>query len=159
MPFRFIRVFLLAAVFLAAAPGAVGRSNAAGPEAGAPGPRVDKESLSGVSVTVALEQGAVDVKSTTGPLGLYREYRSRENADFESYKKQIREGIQKEKDAFDQYKAGIRREFVGYVESVSMKAGTQVTISGDTAVEREGLGDNPARDFMRKWRAESRGKP
>lgn len=40
-----------------------------------------------------------------------------------------------------------------------MKAGTELTISGATAVEREGLGDNPARDFMRKWRAESGGKP
>lgn len=159
MPFRFQRIFFLSVVLLVAAPGAIGRADAAGPAAGDPGPRENTERLAEVSVTVALEKGAVDVKSTTGPIGLYREYRRGETADFESYKNQIREGVQKEKEAFDHYKAGIRREFIGYVESVSMKAGTELTISGATAVEREGLGDNPARDFMRKWRAESGGKP
>lgn len=150
---RFQQVFFLSALLLAAAPGAAGAASA---EPAAP---AGQDRLAGVSVTVALEKGAVDVKSTTGPVGLYREYRRAETSDFEQYKRQIREGVQKEKQAFDEYKAGIRREFVGYVESVSMKAGTELTISGATAIERQGLGENPARDYMRKWRAESGGKP
>lgn len=153
MRYRFQRLFLLSAVLFAAMPGAV-RAEAGGAAAPA-----GKDRLAAVSVTVALEKGAVDVKSTTGPVGLYREYRRAETSDFERYKSQIREGVQKEKQAFDEYKAGIRREFVGYVESVSMKAGTELTISGATAIEREGLGENPARDYMRKWRAESGGRP
>lgn len=112
--------------------------------------------LAGVSVVVGLDQGAVEVKSTTGPFGLYREHRKSESADFESFKNQIRDGVQKEKEAFEQYKAQIRREFVGYVESVTLKAGSEISLSGNTAVEREGVGENEARNFMRRWRAERR---
>ena len=110
------------------------------------------QALSDVSLTVGLDQGAIDVNSTTGPLGLYRERRQAETNDFESFKNQMREGVQKEKDAFEQYKTQIKREFVGYVKSVSMKAGTEITVAGSTAVEREGVGENPARGFMREWR-------
>ena len=112
--------------------------------------------LPGVALTVGLDQGAVDVKSTTGSLGLYRERRQAEANEFEAFKNQIREGVQKEKDAFEAYKKQITREFVGYVNSVSMKAGTEVAISDGTAIEREGVSENPAREFMRGWRENRR---
>jgi hypothetical protein len=109
-----------------------------------------------VTVSVGLEDGVVDVKSTQGPLGLYREKAAKPPEDFESFKRQITEGVQKEKEAFEQYKEQITREFVGYVESVTMQAGTELTISGNTAVERRAVPkDNAARDFMKRWRNEA----
>lgn len=110
------------------------------------------QARSDVSLTVGLDQGAIEVISTTGPLGLYRERREAESNEFENFKNQIREGVQKEKDAFEQYKTQVKREFVGYVKSVSMTAGTEITVAGSTAVEREGVGENAAREFMREWR-------
>jgi len=108
-----------------------------------------------VTVNVGLEDGVVDVKSTQGPLGLYREKAVKPPEDFDSFKRQITEGVQKEKEAFEQYKEQITREFVGYVESVTMQAGTELTISGNTAVERRAVPkDNAARDFMKRWRNE-----
>ena len=113
-----------------------------------------------VTVSVGLEEGVVDVKSTQGPLGLYREKAAKPPEDFESFKRQITEGVQKEKEAFEQYKEQITREFVGYVESVTMQAGTELTISGNTAVERRAVPkDNAARDFMKRWRSEAGGRP
>ena len=112
-----------------------------------------------VTVSVGLEEGVVDVKSTQGPLGLYREKAAKPPEDFESFKRQITEGVQKEKEAFEQYKEQITREFVGYVESVTMQAGTELTISGNTAVERRAVPkDNAARDFMKRWRNEAGGQ-
>jgi hypothetical protein len=109
-----------------------------------------------VTVSVGLEDGVVDVKSTQGPLGLYREKAAKPPEDFESFKRQITEGVQKEKEAFEQYKEQITREFVGYVESVTLQAGTELTISGNTAVERRAVPkDNAARDFMKRWRTDS----
>ena len=110
----------------------------------------------GVTVSVGLEDGVVDVKSTQGPMGLYREKVVKAQADdFEAFKRQITDGVKKEQDAFEKYKEQTQREFVGYVESVTMKAGTELVISGNTAVERQAAPkDNAARDFMKKWRAE-----
>ena len=110
----------------------------------------------GVTVSVGLEDGVVDVKSTQGPMGLYREKVVKTQAeDFEAFKRQITDGVKKEQDAFEKYKEQTQREFVGYVESVTMKAGTELVISGNTAVERQAAPkDNAARDFMKKWRAE-----
>lgn len=110
----------------------------------------------GITVSVALEDGVVDVKSTQGPMGLYREKVVKSQAeDFEAFKRQIADGVKKEQEAFEKYKEQTQREFVGYVESVTMKAGTELVISGNTAVERQAAPkDNAARDFMKKWRAE-----
>ena len=121
-----------------------------------PSPGLDateKKALSDVSVTIGLDAGGVDVKSLTGPVGLYREHRQTEANDFEAFKNQIRDGVEKERKAFEDYKGKIQREFVGYVESVSMKAGTEVVLSGNTAVERKGVAENPARSFMQSWQA------
>lgn len=109
----------------------------------------------GVVVNVALEQGVVDVKSTQGPLGLYREKIVKPPQDFESFKREITEGVRKEQEAFEKYKEQITREFVGYVESVTLQAGTELTISGRTAVERQAAPEgNAARDFLQRWRSE-----
>lgn len=109
-----------------------------------------------VTVSVGLEQGVVDVRSTRGPLGLYREKPAAPAQDFDAFKREITEGVRKEQEAFEKYKDQITREFVGYVESVTLRAGTELTISGATAVERQAAPrDNAARDFMRRWRAEA----
>lgn len=108
-----------------------------------------------VTVSVGLEQGVVDVRSTRGPLGLYREKPASPAQDFDAFKREITEGVRKEQEAFEKYKEQITREFVGYVESVTLQAGSELTISGSTAVERQAAPkDNAARDFMRRWRAE-----
>lgn len=108
-----------------------------------------------VTVSVGLEQGIVDVRSTRGPLGLYREKPAAPAQDFDAFKREITEGVRKEQEAFEKYKEQITREFVGYVESVTLQAGTELTISGGTAVERQAAPkDNAARDFMRRWRTE-----
>lgn len=112
----------------------------------------DAPAPKGIGVVVGLDQGAVEVKSTTGKLGHYREHRQAEQADFDAFKKEINDGVQKEKDAFEKYKDQVQREFVGYVESVTLKPGSEISLSGDTAIEREGVGENAARDFMRHWK-------
>lgn len=114
------------------------------------------KSLENVSVSVTLDQGSVDVKSTQGPLGLYREQATKaQPQDFEAFKRQMSEGVRKEKQAFEKYKEQITREFVGYVESVTLKPGTELAISGNTAVERQAPAQgNAAHEFMKRWRAE-----
>jgi hypothetical protein len=114
----------------------------------------------GITVSVGLEQGVVDVKSTQGPLGLYREKVVKPAPqDFDAFKREMADGVRKEQEAFRKYKEQITREFVGYVESVTLQAGTELTISGNTAVERQAAPqDNAARDFMKRWRAEGDSK-
>lgn len=114
------------------------------------------KSLTGVNVSISLDQGEVDVKSTQGPLGLYREkIRKQEAQDFNAFKQQITDGMRKEQEAFEKYKDQVTREFIGYVESVTLKPGTELSISGNTAIERKaGAQDNAARDFMKRWRTD-----
>ena len=115
-------------------------------------------SASGVTVSVTLEQGAVDVKGHSGKLALYREKKVAtppQEMSFEDMKREMEDGVQKQKDDFQKYKEEVRREFVAYVESVTMKPGTELTISGDQATERKASGKpNAARDFMKRWKAE-----
>lgn len=89
-------------------------------------------------VSCALDEGVVDVSSTKGKLGLYREkvVEARERS-FDDFKREIQEGVAAEKKAFADYKVKVQKEFVAYVESVTMKAGTELTISDGEAVERD----------------------
>lgn len=112
--------------------------------------------LAGVSVSVGLDKGVVDVKSTRGQMKHFRETTAETMSDFEAFKKEAEDGVRSEKEAFNRYKENIQREFVGYVESVTLKSGTELVIADNVAVERKTTGDdeNPARDFMQRWRTE-----
>ncbi|MBI5329802.1 MAG: FecR domain-containing protein [Betaproteobacteria bacterium] len=105
-------------------------------------------------VSVVLDQGVVDVRSTQGPLGLYREKaaaRAQEN-DFEAYKRQAQEGVEREKAAFEAYKAQTEREFVAYVENMTLQAGRELAISGHIAVERAIAGESARQlEDLRVW--------
>ena len=106
------------------------------------------------AVAVALDEGVVDVKSTQGRLGLYREREvvKEKPMDFEAFKRQVQEGVEAEKKAFEEYKKEIVKEFVAYVESITMQAGTELVIAGGEAVERKTSGTLKAEmDELRQW--------
>jgi hypothetical protein len=95
---------------------------------------VDKDE----GVSVVLDQGVIDITSTQGPIGLYRETTASTPAetDFETYARQHAEGVASEKSAFEQYKSEVQREFVAYVESLTLEAGKELVTQGCIAVER-----------------------
>lgn len=108
-------------------------------------------------VAVALDEGVVDVKSTKGKLGLYREKEVVKETpmDFEAFKRQVQEGVEAEKKAFEEYKKEIVKEFVAYVESITMQAGTELVIAGGEAVERKTSGRLKSElDELRKWQGQ-----
>lgn len=111
--------------------------------------------LAGVSVSVTLDKGVVDVNSTQGKMKHFRESAAQTLSDFEAYKQQGAEGVRKEKEAFERYKEQVKREFIGYVQSVTMESGTELVIVDNVAVERKAAGANPARDFLQRWRADN----
>jgi len=90
-------------------------------------------------VSVVLDQGVVEIASTQGPVGLYREKSStRESEDnFETYARRKAEAIAGEQAAFDQYKTQVQREFVAYVENLTLEAGKELVTVGHIAVERD----------------------
>jgi hypothetical protein len=111
--------------------------------------------LRGVSVSVTLDQGAVDVNSTQGQMKHFRESTAETLSDFEAFKQQDADGVRKEKEAFERYKEQVKREFIGYVQSITMQSGTEVVIVDNVAVERKASGSNPARDLLRRMRSEN----
>ena len=107
-------------------------------------------------VSVALDEGVVDVKSTQGKLGLYREkeVEKKPELSFEDFKRQIQEGVAAEQKAFEEYKKEIQREFVAYVENITMQAGTELTIAGNEAVERKTSGElKNEMEQLRRWQS------
>jgi hypothetical protein len=109
----------------------------------------------GSGVSVALAEGVVDVASTQGQLGHYREKpAAAKEATFEDFKREGAAAVDKEKQAFAAYKDQVQCEFVAYVENITMEAGTELEISGQTAVERK-TGAELGSDLqaLRTWRA------
>jgi len=89
-------------------------------------------------VSVVLDEGVVDITSTQGPVGLYREKVGAKPAeDFESYARKNAEGVAGERAAFEQYKTQVQREFVAYVENLTLAAGKELVTLGRIAVERD----------------------
>jgi hypothetical protein len=95
-------------------------------------------------VSVVLDQGAVAIASTQGPVALYREKPAAKTADddFEAYARQKAEAIASENAAFEQYKTQIQREFVAYVENLALEAGKELVTVGQVAVERNISSEN-----------------
>jgi len=110
----------------------------------------DKET----GVSVVLDQGVVDITSTQGPVGLYRETTTSKpvEEDFESYARRHAEGVASEKSAFEQYKSEVQREFVAYVESLTLEAGKELVTQGRIAVERK-ISSDAAKSIrsLRAW--------
>lgn len=104
-------------------------------------------------VSVALDEGVVDVASTQGKLGFYREKpQAPRERSFDDFKREMREGVNAEKKSFEDYKVALRKEFVAYVDSVTMRAGTELTIANGEAVERETASDVRAElEGLRRW--------
>lgn len=106
-------------------------------------------------VSVVLDQGVVDIASTQGPIGFYRETSPGmpEQDDFASYARQHAEGVADERAAFDQYKTAVQREFVAYVESLTLESGKELVTQGHIAVERRISADSAkAIKSLRQWR-------
>ena len=89
-------------------------------------------------LTVVLDQGQVGITSTQGPVGLYRENAPAKPADedFETYARHKTEAIAAGQAAFEQYKTQVQREFVAYVENLTLEAGKELVTVGRVAVER-----------------------
>jgi hypothetical protein len=90
-------------------------------------------------LSVVLDEGVVDITSTQGPVGLYREKSSGKPAeeDFESFARKLAEGVASDQAAFEQYKTQVQREFVAYVENLTLEAGKELVTVGRIAVERK----------------------
>ncbi len=90
-------------------------------------------------VAVVLDQGQVEITSTQGPVGLYRENATAKPADedFEAYARRKTEAIAAGRAAFEQYKTQVQREFVAYVENLTLEAGKELETVGRVAVERD----------------------
>jgi hypothetical protein len=97
-------------------------------------------------VSVVLDQGTVEITSTQGPVALYREKSMTKPAeeDFENYARKHADGVAGEQDAFDQYKTQVQREFVAYVENLTLEAGKELVTAGHIAVERK-IGSDSAK--------------
>lgn len=109
---------------------------------------------SGISVSVVLEKGIVDVNSTRGQMQHFRESTTQTQSDFEAFKRQGEEAVRAEKEAFDRYIEQTNREFVGYVQGITLESGTEVVIVDNVAIERKaGKNDSSARNFLRRWQA------
>ncbi|MDP2787458.1 MAG: FecR domain-containing protein [Pseudomonadota bacterium] len=95
-------------------------------------------------VSVVLDEGVVDIASTQGPVGLYREKTVTRppDEDYESYARRLAEGVAGEQAAFEKYKTQVQREFVAYVENLTLAAGKELVTAGRIAVERDISGES-----------------
>jgi hypothetical protein len=80
--------------------------------------------------SIALKEGTVDVDSKKDGFNLYRR---REQADFEAFKREIQEGIKRERSEFERYRAQQEEEFIAFQKSVQLKPQQSFTIADDKA--------------------------
>lgn len=115
------------------------------------------------SVRIAMDEGDVDVRSTKGPIGLYRESASPVKldanagikAEYERYQAERQAGVEAAAKAYEHHALTVEREFVAYVESMNLAARreltTQLTTTGAIAVERD-MSQDTIRDLERLHR-------
>ena len=80
---------------------------------------------------IALKEGTVDVDSKGDGFNLYRR---KDQTDFEAFKREIREGIERERKEFERYRAKEQEEFIAFKKSMQLHSQESLTISGDKAV-------------------------
>jgi len=111
------------------------------------------------AVRVAMDEGEVEVNSTQGPVALYREKpadaggKSPDQIEYERFVAEREAGVAAEKSAFDAYKAATEREFVAYVENLTLGARRELVTQGNIALER-GVDDQTVETMrqLRAWR-------
>ncbi len=85
---------------------------------------------SGNASAIALKEGKLDVDSKQEGFNVYQ----RNEADeFEAFKREQREGVEREQREFEAYKAKIREEFIAFQKSVKLEANQSLTISDGKA--------------------------
>jgi hypothetical protein len=78
------------------------------------------------SSAIALKEGKLDVDSKQDGFNVYR----RNEADeFEAFKREQREGVERERKEFEKYKAQMREEFIAFQKSVQLESQQSLTIS------------------------------
>jgi len=105
----------------------------------------------GRELGVAMDSGAVEITSTQGPVGLYREPSNGGaasstdlQAEYDRFLREKAAGLAEKAAAFEAYKATTQREFVAYVESLTLAARRELITQGPVAVERDLSADTVA---------------
>lgn len=80
--------------------------------------------------SIAMKEGTVDVDSKGEGFNLYRR---KDLTDFEAFKREMKEGIERERKEFERYRAKEQEEFVAFKKSMQLNAQESLTISGDKA--------------------------
>lgn len=90
-------------------------------------------------IGVVLDRGVVEIVSTQGPVGLFRERSGPKSTaeEFADFARQHAAGVAAEQADFERYKNQIQREFVAYVVSLTLQAGKELVTTGRIAVERD----------------------
>lgn len=118
------------------------------------------------AVSVALDQGVVEITSTQGPVELYREpAQPRPVLDdyaqyAQAYAQEMAAGIEGERAEFQAYKTQIQGEFVAYVENLQLHAGKELVTQGRVALERAIRKDTVQtikllKEWSQVWRAQN----
>lgn len=88
---------------------------------------------------VALDEGQVEVVAKDGEFALYRQVPVDPAGGFEEYLRQQKKAgedySRKMQDEFQKYQAQLKEEFIAFVKSVTLEAGTQLVIVEGKAVE------------------------
>jgi ferric-dicitrate binding protein FerR (iron transport regulator) len=82
---------------------------------------------------IGMRKGLVEVDS---PEGEFEIHRLAQQDEFEAYKQEARDAIEKEKKAFDEYKANTEREFIEYQKGFSLGANRMASFDGKQVTER-----------------------
>lgn len=82
---------------------------------------------------IGMRKGTVDVTSLTGEFEIHRKA---ERDEFEAYKQEAVDAIEKEKRAFDEYKAGTEREFIEYKRVFSLGTERMASFDGNRVLDR-----------------------
>jgi len=80
--------------------------------------------------SIAMKEGTVDVDSKGEGFNLYRR---KDLSDFEAFKQEMREGIERERKEFERYRAKEQEEFIAFKKSMQLHSEQSLTISGDKA--------------------------
>lgn len=108
---------------------------------------IDKDNAS-----IALKEGQIEVDSKGEGFNLYRR---KDLSEFEAFKQEIREGIERERKEFERYRAKEQEEFIAFKKSMQLNPQESLTISGDKAVV--GGIDQEMEDSIRRLEEFSRG--
>lgn len=111
------------------------------------------------SVRIAVDEGDVDIRSTQGPVGFYRdralpaksESSSGVKAEYERYQAERQAGVEAEAKAYEHYLLTVEREFVAYVETLHLAARRELAMTAAIAVERD-MNQDATRDLERLQR-------